>query len=214
MCGAELGPWEGGQCLHHHPGSYWSIADQAMMVLEQEAGPLYLHDIQRGIARETGDEPYWPSVSAVVGTDRRFCWSGKGLYGLFRHGRIPGVRTLAEVASFLLVAADQPLSPEELGFLLSWSGYRFQQTSLDGALGRDGRFVVGWKPETSLSKGGWKATLADPTAERGQFEAMMELWPVDELVDRWRGRVREGLIERMQRLARARGMHRGEAVDD
>lgn len=130
LCGAELGPWESRQCLYHTSDAARSIADQAVMVLEQERAPLYLHDLQRGIERDVGRRTYWGSVSSVVGADRRFCWSGKGLYGLFRHGRVPGVRTLAEISAFLLFAAGEPLSADEIGFLLSWSGYRFQQTSL------------------------------------------------------------------------------------
>lgn len=229
VCGAELGPWEGARCLHHDPDAVWSIADQAVMVLEQEPGPLYLHDLQRGIERDAGRSTYWGSVSSVVGADRRFCWSGKGMYALFRHGRVPGVRTLAEVSAFVLVAADQPLSAEEIGFLLSWSGYRFQQTSIEAALGRESRFANGWRPETALSKAGWKASLADPAAERARLDELAlpiaeetealvarlfnqtveaPAWPVDDLVERWRGRVRDGLIERMERLAQARSFKR------
>jgi len=236
QCGAELGPWEGATCLYHEPASARSIADQAVMVLEQEQAPLYLHDLQRGIEREVGRRTYWGSVSAVVGSDRRFCWSGKGMYALFRHNRIPGVRTLAESAAFVLLAAGEPLSADEIGFLLTWSGYRFQQTSVEAALGREARFVMGWRPETRLSIAGWKATLADPDGERRRLDQMrlplredmdtllarlfdgrnqsVALWPVDELMDRWRGRTRDGLIERLERLSRARSTERERALDN
>jgi hypothetical protein len=207
-----------------------SIADQAVLVLEQEPAPLYLHDLQRGIERELGRQTYWGSVSAVVGSDRRFCWSGKGMYALFRHGRIPGVRSLADIGAFVLVAAEQPLSANEIGFLLSWSGYRFQQTSLEAALGRERRFIMSWKSQTMLSTAGWKATLADHAGERRRLDDIslplpqnvdavgprhvsgdrgaQRSWPVDELIKRWRANVRDGLIERLQRLSRARSAER------
>ena len=198
------------------------------MVLEREPGPIYLHDLQRGIGREVGRHAEWQSVSAVVGADRRFCWSGKGMYSLFRHGRIPGVRTLAEVASFILLAADQPLSGAEIGFLMKWSGYRFQDSSLDSALNREWRFTVGWEPAGSGLSAGWKVKLRDPVETRARFndlaqtiepdfgpyvaaiaeafkasrprEPQPEHWPVDELLGRWSALVSEGLAERAKRL--------------
>jgi hypothetical protein len=169
-CGAELGPWEGIQCLSHEPSRARTIADQAVLVLEREAGPIYLHDIQRGIGREVGRRAYSQSVVALVGSDRRFCWSGKGLYALFRHGRIPGVRTLADVAAFILLAAGQPLATEELGFLMKWRGYRYQDTSLDGALSRERRFAFGWEAAGPRSPAGWKVKLKDRDAERARFD--------------------------------------------
>lgn len=226
-CGAELGPWERSRCFTHDPRGARTIADQAVLVLEQERGAVFLHDIQRGIGREAGRQAEWQSVSAVVGADRRFCWSGKGMYGLFRHGRIPWVRTLADVATFILVAANQPLSQAELRFLMKWRGYRFQDISLDGALGREGRFAFGWEAGGPGSPAGWKATLKDRMAQRERFDILAQPiepdvedwlqalfkegpasqaafqatpWPVDELITRWGGIVQKGLRERMRRL--------------
>lgn len=237
QCGAELGPWEGATCLYHEPASARSIADQAVMVLEQEQAPLYLHDLQRGIEREVGRRTYWGSVSAVVGSDRRFCWSGKGMYALFRHTESPVYERSPRPPrlSWWPQCAGEPLSADEIGFLLTWSGYRFQQTSLEAALGREARFLMGWRPETRLSIAGWKATVADPDGERRRLDQMrlplredmdtlharlfdgrnepVALWPVDELVDRWRGRTRDGLIERLERISRARSTERERALD-
>lgn len=228
VCGAELGPWEGARCLSHDPVRAQTIADKAVLVLEKERGAIYLHDIQRGIGRETGRQAEWRSVSAVVGADRRFCWSGKGMYALFRHGRIPGVRTLADVATFILLAARQPLAPDELRFLLKWQGYRFQDVSLDGALNREGRFAYSWSPAGARSSMGWKVTLKEPDVESARFDVLREpiehlvrvwrdvqaldtdhadpgrleqqAWPVDALFARWSTKVRDGLEERARRL--------------
>ena len=226
-CGAELGPWEGESCVRHGPTRPWTIADQAVLVLEAETAPLYLHDIRRGIEREIGRATDRQSVASVVGADRRFCWSGKGLYSLFRHGRIPGVRTLADTAGFILLAAQEPLGASEIAFLMKWSGYRFQDTSLEAALNRDSRFASGWEPRDSLSGEGWKVRLQDPDAERkrmvalrvplpGMIDAILDgfvrghgsprtaFWPVDTLIDRWHGRVVEGIAERSRRLQAGR----------
>jgi hypothetical protein len=149
------------------------------------------------------------------------------MYALFRHGRIPWVRTLADVATFILLAADQPLSSAELQFLMKWQGYQFQETSLDGALGRERRFAFAWGPASPGSPMGWKTSLKDPIGERERFEALSQpialgteewlealfqeagaasvlpqqkAWPLEDLIARWADLSQEGLGERQRRL--------------
>lgn len=38
-------------------------------------------------------------ANTTLATDRRFCWAGQGIYGLYRHGPLPGPRNLEVRAS-------------------------------------------------------------------------------------------------------------------
>jgi hypothetical protein len=62
--------------------------------------------------------------------DRRFCWGGRALYGLARHGLIPGARSLAEAAYAILLAAPRELHLEEVDFVLKQLNYRFNSDTL------------------------------------------------------------------------------------
>jgi hypothetical protein len=70
------------------------------------------------------------SINVAISQDKRFCWAGQGLYGLARHGTIPGARSLAEAAYVVLMAAPHELHLEEVDFLLKQLNYRFNQDSL------------------------------------------------------------------------------------
>ena len=203
VCGAELGPNEGSSCLHHTP-FVWrpSIADLAVCALEVEPRPITIYDAQRSIERTTGRQIHPPSINSVMGTDRRFCWAGKGTYGLFRHGLLPGPRNIGDVAVLLILSYRQPLLFDELTFVMKWSGYRFQDPSLAnwarwGTLsqnyGRSPRGEYGYLVSVAESK-------APPSPDAGADEAPS--WPYGDLVARSRDRVGEGIAERQRRLER------------
>ena len=59
---------------------------------------------------------------------------GRGIYGLYRHGLIPGPRRLLDVGRFLLFVADGPLEVTALEFPMKRIGYRFHPMSLSHAL--------------------------------------------------------------------------------
>ena len=137
---------------------------------------------------------------------------------------MPSVRTLADTAAFVLLAGGRPLASGEISFLMKWSGYRFEDVSLEAAIGRDDRFAAGWEPADGRSLSGWKTRLRNPDAVRMDFdhlavprfenfedaliavlegratEAAAHNWPVDELIERWRARADAGLAERANRL--------------
>jgi hypothetical protein len=212
----ELGPWEADHCLSHPSRGrapdatsvrWWTIADLAVLALEREPAVVSIYDIGRAISREFGREVQPVSLTALVGSDRRFCWSGKGLYGLFRHGRIPGERTLSGTSRFILAAADETLTLAELSYILKSSGYRFQDGSLEGALDRDRQrhgfvFERGGFPD-------WARTvrLEDVEDARAELVEALEVddpfngpWPAKLLIDRWAGVVDSALAERRRRL--------------
>jgi hypothetical protein len=148
-CRLELGPWEASACLScvssDYPISDATIADLAVYVLEKERSPLTAYDVTRVILRDFGRELYEQSVSASLSADRRFCWGGRGIYGLFRHGLFPGPRSLAELSELVLYAYGQPLRVEFLAFALKDVGYRYQTQSLRNAIAKNSR--IGWSQE-------------------------------------------------------------------
>ncbi len=219
-CDRELGPWEASTCLSHlpwlhegtgfkRPPSHWPIADLAVVALEAEPGPVAIHDVQRVIARDMGRHIYLPTMTALIGSDRRFCWSGKGIYGLFRHERLPAIRTLSGLARFTLASYGDPVAFSDLSFVLKWSGYRFQDVSLEGALLRDASelgFRFSW-PAPSYER-----TVRIVAARDARRSIARELsipdpangpWPAKLLIERWQAKVASGLEERQRRLAAA-----------
>jgi len=91
---------------------------------------MSLYDIHRGIERELGWAPDRMSLNASVALDRRCCWAGRGLYGLWRHGLVPGPRKSRDVARLVLHAHEKPLEAEEITFALRHLGYRFVPSTL------------------------------------------------------------------------------------
>src|SRR5690349_5377825 len=93
-CRSELGPWEDDNCLKcdSFSPSFSSIADLAVLVLEQQAGAITPYDIRRMIIREFNREIIPGSLAVILSSDKRFCWAGKSIYGLFRHRLLPGPR--------------------------------------------------------------------------------------------------------------------------
>ena len=109
----------------------------AVLALEMADGPISLYDIRRTFQREFGWAPGEISLNATVAQDQRCCWAGRGIYGLWRHGLIPGPRRLLDVARTVLYASGSPLSQDELTFTLRHLGYRFHPASLHQMLARE-----------------------------------------------------------------------------
>jgi hypothetical protein len=109
-------------------------ADAGVRVLEREQRPIAVHDVARAIQRDIGKRVPVASLQVALSQDRRFCWAGKGLYGLFRHRLLPGPRSLGGIGKFLLYAHGEPLDAARLAFVMKYLGYRFQNPSLAVAL--------------------------------------------------------------------------------
>ena len=166
-----------------------SNADLALQILETESGPISVYDVWRVMRRDFGGEPNQKSIGVSLASDLRFCWAGKGLYGLYRHKLIPGPRNLAGVAKFLLYSLDIPVNVPILAFLMRFMGYRFQQQSLANALARDPDVRNFGLSEYGLDQNEETAR----TLNRLCFAPSMLDFHV--LADRWRGFMLEGIKE-------------------
>ena len=79
--------------------------------------PVKVHDVIRFVKPQyQGRVVQYMNVTLSSG--RRFCWGGQSLYGLARHGLIPGARSLAEAAYAVLLAAPRELYFEEVDFIM------------------------------------------------------------------------------------------------
>ena len=139
LCGASMSPWEEKTCLTCKLRSprWLSNSDAAVFLLEKEQHAVTTYDLTRGMRREFGWEIPKASIAAALSTDRRCCWAGRSMYGLYRHGLFPGPRNLAGVATIFLYSHREPMPTEVLGFAMQYAGYRFQQASLRSALRYD-----------------------------------------------------------------------------
>src|SRR5262245_33885643 len=94
-CGAELSDWElqDGALLGVTPcwcaglprGVNKSPANLAYQVLCDPAlaRPVKIHDVVRFVASRYARNPN--SMNVTLSQNKRFCWAGRGLYGLARH---------------------------------------------------------------------------------------------------------------------------------
>ena len=205
---AERGPWETDPCptalvRRHGP---MNQADLAVYILEHAEGPLSIYDIQRGILRETGWEPQRASLNASVANDPRCCWAGKGLYALYRHGFIPGPRRLADVAKVVLMSQEYALEVDELAFVMSYLGYRFQKQSLINALSRG--HEVEWP---------WRAFGFTGTSATGETRESFQVAPtpiiLKRVIEHLRESVSAAIAERELRLGKApRGLDEADPI--
>lgn len=139
ICGAMRGPGEvrfiRAGCLTCTNRRARSLRDRALAILEDSPIPLPAHDVQRHLEVGTSRRINAASLKVQLAQDReRLCWAGPGSYGLYRHGLLPGVRTLAEVGGVYLLAHGAPLTVPELTFVLKQVGYRFREGSLRNAM--------------------------------------------------------------------------------
>ena len=136
-CGALLGPAESMYgCLTCRGARDGSNQDDIVAVLERSDVPLPHWDIKRLIDRERRYPIHNGSLLVWVSQDRRACWGGRGIYGLYRHGLLPGVRDLGAAAAVFLYATDLSLDSSQLWFALKHSGYRSEEASIYYALRR------------------------------------------------------------------------------
>jgi hypothetical protein len=198
-CKAERGPWEDELCpVQKAERGWWlSVSDLAVHVLEQSETPLNIYDIKRSIRRDLGIDVSQGTLQVSVSADRlRLCWAGKGFYGLYRHGLIPGPRSLAGIARMFLFSHG-PLNHASLAFVMKYAGYRFQPASLNSALNY--ATEVFW----FRSDGGWywdtaRTTEAGAALRRlgvAATQAEFEL-----VVARCTETVRAALAERQRRM--------------
>jgi hypothetical protein len=197
-CNAQRGPWEDGACpvMRAKHGWFLSTADLAVHVLEESDTALTVYDIKRSIRRDLGIDVSRETLQVSISGDRRFCWAGKGLYGLYRHGLIPGPRSLAGIARVFLYSHG-PLRHASLEFVMKYAGYRFQSASLNSALNHDPH--VFW----FNADGGWYWDTAR-TPEAGEALRLLGVAPtpaeLDVVVLRCAETVKAALAERERRL--------------
>jgi hypothetical protein len=176
----------------------WSLSttDLAVYVLEESDTALTVYDIKRSIRRDLGIDVSRKTLQVSISSDRRFCWAGKGLYGLYRHGLIPGPRSLAGIARVFLYSHG-PLRHASLEFVMKYVGYRFQSASLNSALNHDPH--VFW----FNADGGWYWDTAR-TPEAGEALRVLGVAPtpaeLDAIVLRCAETVKAALAERERRF--------------
>ena len=196
---AERGPWEPDPCPTAlvRRDDWLTQADLAVYILEHAEGPLTIYDIQRGVQREKDWEPHRASLNASVANDPRCCWAGKGLYALYRHGFIPGPRCLADVAEVILLSQGYALEVDELAFVMSYLGYRFQKQSLINALSR----------EPSVDSASWGSSGFNGTSLTGAAKRSFQIAPTVSEFERVIEHIRQSgsvaIAERELRLGKA-----------
>lgn len=197
VCGASMSPWEGKSCLTcklHNP-RWLSNADAAVFLLEKEQHAVTTYDLTRGIRREFGWKIPKASLAAALSTDRRCCWAGRSMYGLYRHGFFPGPRNLAGIAKIFLYSHGEPMRTEVLAFAMQYAGYRFQQPSLRSALHCDDNIV--WEAGR-----GWVVRPRKATRARlRQLGFSPTFRGVDHAAQIYGAVIREALIEYQRRLS-------------
>ena len=197
ICDASMSPWEGDICLTcklRNP-RWLSNSDAAVFLLEKERQAVTTYDLVRGMRREFGWNIPKASIAAALSTDRRCCWAGRSMYGLYRHGLFPGPRNLAGVATIFLYSHKKPMRTDTLAFAMQYAGYRFQQASLRSALRYDADIV--WES--------WRGWVV-----RSRNVARARLWQlgfsstfrgVDHTAQVCGAVIREALVEYQRRLS-------------
>lgn len=133
-CGAQLSLWEH-RCACRSPltgsvtGIFYSVACSM-------TAPIRISDYVRLADAVYGRSIQRPTANVYLAGDHRLCWAGQGLYGLLRHGPLPGPRSLAQVARLVLAASDEGLTLDGLHYCLTQLGYRYNRGSLYGAVTR------------------------------------------------------------------------------
>jgi hypothetical protein len=148
------------------------------------------------------------TVSQVLADDLRACWGGRGIYGLYRHGLLPGVRDLGRTAAVFIHASDRQLTIDEVTFIMRHVGYKFSHGSVEPAVWRVrdlGIFKIthGW-----TDSGDWTSLLAGSREsvqrQRAVAHALRlgrrgpDLWTI---LDRAASQVESALAERHRRLS-------------
>jgi hypothetical protein len=145
-CGAILAPWERGRCSCRGPRDL-THREVLYAIACQAASPLHARDFIRNAVRDYRIYMNQATAIAVLSSDPRFCWSGRGTYALYRHGQLPGPRNLEEAARIVLLAGSAPMSDEALDFCLKQLGYRYNVLSL--------RNACAWSEHVIRQRGRW-----------------------------------------------------------
>lgn len=142
-CEALLSAWEENACVCvlSRPTTNTEIA---YAIAVASATPLHLRDFVRLADVDFNRVMSQPTANATISPNPMFCWAGKGIYGLFRHGPLPGPRNLEEAARLLLTAADRPLTLEAIEFCLKKFNYRFSSASLYNAIAQSPTIEWTW----------------------------------------------------------------------
>lgn len=140
-CDAELSDWEVQEARSLHVTPCWcsgiprgvtqTLANVAYAKLcdTDLHQPVKTHDVVRFVTPQYRGDPRY-SINSALSQGKRFCWGGQALYGLARHGLLPGARSLPEAAYAILIAAPRELHVEEVDFVLEQLNYRFNRDSL------------------------------------------------------------------------------------
>ena len=142
-CRASLAAWERGTCSCTGARSSTN-RDVLYAVACSASGPLYARDFVRIAETDFGARLDVTTALATLAPDWRFCWAGQGLYGLYRHGLLPGPRKLEEAARVLLVAAGRSMDSTTADYCLKRFGYRYNVASLRNAVSRSQRISRDW----------------------------------------------------------------------
>jgi hypothetical protein len=142
-----------------------------MAVLERENRILSAYDIVRGASRDFSREISRPSLAVTLSNDLRFCWAGRGLYGLFRNRLVPGPRNLQGVGSLFVFAIAGPLTLQQLAFAMRWCGYRFADFSLLNALREHAPVVIRLRGEDRSDARAWTIAVLEKSELRRHVEA-------------------------------------------
>ncbi len=209
VCGAELSPWEGTRCVWHgldgRDVRHLSNADAATCVVEQQPTPLSAYDIARIMERDYRREIHRPSLYVSLSTDWRFCWAGKGLYGLYRHHLFPGPRNLQGIGSLFLSAAA-PMSLETLAFAMRWCGYTFADFSLLSSLRNHAPVAAQLTGADAADARAWFLSVPSESRMRRHLEVQRFVpkhQQIDGLIERCRDFIRDAEAERTRRVGDA-----------
>ena len=191
-CGANVSDWEvrsadqlGASicwCTGLPPGVPDTLANVAYAELCQTdlKQPVKAHDVARFVSSKRLASSN--SINVLLSQDRRFCWAGSGLYGLTRHGLIPGARSLAEAAYAILLAAPRELYVEEVDFALEQFNYRFNSESLVHHL--RGYTSNRWNLVFQIDKANRVSVNADRFA-RQEYNTRVRVCPSHAAFDSW-----------------------------
>lgn len=142
-CAAILSPWERvdrcgctGPRRFSHPEVLYAVAATT-------PGPLRVEDFVRLADSQYGHQITRASASATL-VDPRFCWAGQGIYGLYRHGPLPGPRSLEPAARLVLIAAGRPMTMATIDYCLKALGYRYNTGSLRNAVSASYNITYRW----------------------------------------------------------------------
>lgn len=225
-CDAELSDWEVQEAAWLHAAPCWcsgvprgvrpTLANVAYAKLcdPDLRQPVKTHDVARFVTSDYPGDPRY-SINATLSQGRRFCWGGQALYGLARHGLIPGAHSLPEAAYAVLIAASRELHVEEVDFVLEQLNYRFNSDSLMHHLRGyasnrwDLRFNIDFLNRVWVNSG---------RDARHEYNRYIKVCPTHTGFDAWiegtlAPKVEHTLTDRAQRLANIDGIQLGLAGD-